>query len=96
MDNGIMDCVARSEYREVEIPLYRESNLGLNNNCNQSFQGAVQTALTTELGMGQANQKLVPSSVYLRRLSRAVFLARFDSGWEPVMSLSCAAGQGRL
>jgi len=29
VDNGIMDCVARSEYRVVEIPLYRERELGL-------------------------------------------------------------------
>ena len=38
---GIMDFVAQSEYRVVEIPLYREWCLGLNNNCTQSFQSAI-------------------------------------------------------
>ena len=35
--NGIMDCVARSEYRVVEIPLYREREPRINNQCSQSF-----------------------------------------------------------
>ena len=42
--NGIMDCVARSEYRVVEIPLYREREPRINNKCSQSFLRRIDSA----------------------------------------------------
>ena len=44
VDNGIMDCVARSEYRVVEIPLYREREPRINNKCSQSFLRCIDSA----------------------------------------------------
>ena len=42
--NGIIDCVARSEYRVVEIPLYREHESRINNKCSQSFLRRIDSA----------------------------------------------------
>ena len=44
VDNGIMDCVARSEYRVVEIPLYWEHKPRVNNKCSQSFLRRINSA----------------------------------------------------
>ena len=44
VDNGIMGYVARSEYRVVEIPLYREREPRINNKCSQSFLRRIDSA----------------------------------------------------
>ena len=44
MDNGIKDGVPRSEYRVVEIPLYREREPMINNKCSQSFLRRIDSA----------------------------------------------------
>ena len=44
VDNGIMDCVTRSEYHVVEIPLYRECEPRINNQCSQSFLRRIHSA----------------------------------------------------
>ena len=44
VDNGIMDCVAQSEYHVVEIPLYRERESRINNQCSQSFLRRIDSA----------------------------------------------------
>ena len=44
VDNGIMDCVTRSEYRVVEIPLYWEREPRINNQSSQSFLRRIDSA----------------------------------------------------
>ena len=44
VDNGIMDCVTRLEYRVVEIPLYWEREPRINNQSNQSFLRRIDSA----------------------------------------------------
>jgi hypothetical protein len=43
--------------------------------------------LTIELGMGQANQKLLPSFVYPQRHSRIEIPFGEINGWEPVVNV---------
>ena len=77
--------------REVDIPLYRESESRINNQCSQSFLRRIDSADHRSWN-GTGMSARCPSLRISADTRSDCIPAGNDNGWEPVTSPSCAAG----